>query len=339
MEQIKRIIISRTDSIGDVVLTLPLCGILKNNFPNCEIYFLGKNYVKDIVESSIFVNEFISYDQFLNNSKQEQIATFKKLNADVIIHVFPNKKIAKVAKIAKIPLRIGTSHRLFHLFSCNRKVKFSRRKSDLHEAQLNTKLLHPLNINKAFPLDELSKLYGLKNIKPLKKELSILIEKNKFNLILHPKSKGSAREWGLENFERLINILPKENYKIFITGTKEEGKLMKGFLEKNKDKITDLTGKMSLSDLISFINSVDALIAASTGPLHIAAALGKHALGIYAPMKPIHPGRWKPLGTHATVFVVDKECNKCKKGGVCECIMEISPLQIAQKLKSFMYNR
>ncbi len=334
MEHIKRIIISRTDSIGDVVLTLPLCGILKNNFPNAEIYFLGKNYVKDIVESSVFINRFISYDQLLNSSQQEQIETFNKLNADVIIHVFPNKKIAKIAKIAKIPLRIGTSRRLFHLFTCNRKVRFSRRKSDLHEAQLNTKLLYPLNINKEYSLNELSKFYGLKNIKPIKKELSALIDEEKFNLILHPKSKGSAREWGLENFERLINLLPQKNFKIFITGTEQEGNLMSGFLEKNKDKITDLTGKMSLSDLISFINNIDALVAASTGPLHIAAALGKHALGIYAPMKPIHPGRWKPVGTNASVFVVDKECNKCKKGGVCECIMDISPLQIAQKLKS-----
>ncbi len=334
MEHIKRIIISRTDSIGDVVLTLPLCGILKNNFPNAEIYFLGKNYVKDIVESSVFINRFISYDQLLNSSQQEQIKTFNKLNADVIIHVFPNKKIAKIAKIAKIPLRIGTSRRLFHLFTCNRKVRFSRRKSDLHEAQLNTKLLYPLNINKEYSLNELSKFYGLKNIKPVKKELSALIDEEKFNLILHPKSKGSAREWGLENFERLINLLPQKNFKIFITGTEQEGNLMSGFLEKNKDKITDLTGKMSLSDLISFINSIDALVAASTGPLHIAAALGKHALGIYAPMKPIHPGRWKPVGTNASVFVVDKECNKCKKGGICECIKDISPLQIAQKLKS-----
>ena len=111
---------------------------------------------------------------------------------------------------------------------------------------------------------------------------------------------------------------------------------MHRFLERNKDKIIDLTGKMSLLDLISFINNVNGLVAASTGPLHIAAALGKHALGIYAPMKPIHPGRWKPLGINADVFVLDKECNKCKKGGICECIMDISPMQIAQKLQSLL---
>jgi ADP-heptose:LPS heptosyltransferase len=334
MRAIKNIIISRTDSIGDVILTLPLCGILKSEFPDAKIFFLAKDYVKDVVESSVYVHRFVSYDQLIHISEKEQIDFLKKLNADLIIHVFPNKKIAKIAKKAKIPVRIGTSHRLFHLFTCNKKVKFSRRKSDLHEAQLNTKLLLPLKIDKNFSLNELSKLYGLEKIKPLKKELSILIDKEKFNLILHPKSKGSAREWGQENFERLIYLLPEKDFKIFITGTAQEGKLIHRFLEKNRDRIIDLTGKMSLSDLVSFINNVDGLLAASTGPLHIAAALGKHALGIYAPMKPIHPGRWKPIGAKADVFVLDKECNKCKKSEICECILSISPMQIAQKLQS-----
>ena len=41
-----------------------------------------------------------------------------------------------------------------------------------------------------------------------------LIDPQKFNLILHPKSKGSAPEWGLNNFEKLIRLLPKDKFKI-----------------------------------------------------------------------------------------------------------------------------
>lgn len=334
MGQIKRIIISRTDSIGDVVLTLPICGILKKEFPGLEIFFLGKDYVKDIVGSSVHIDRFVSYDNLLKHGKKEQVDQFVKLNADAIIHVFPNKKIAGIAKKAKISIRIGTSGRLFHLLTCNKKVSFSRRKSDLHEAQLNTKLLQALDINKEYSFSELYGYYGLEKINPLKSELAQLISKDKFNLILHPKSKGSAREWGLENFERLINLLPDKDFNIFVTGTAPEGELVKPFIEKNKDRINDLTGKMNLSDLISFIKSVDGLVAASTGPLHIAASVGIYALGIYAPMKPIHPGRWAPLGANADFIVIDKECNKCRKNNVCECIMDISPVDVAEKLKN-----
>ncbi len=336
MKQIKRIIISRTDSIGDVVLTLPICGILKEKFPEMEIYFLGKNYVKAIVETSVYVDLFISYDEIIALPDNEAVTKIKNLNAEAIIHVFPNKKVAKIATKAKIPIRIGTSHRLFHLFTCNKKVSFSRKKSKLHEAQLNIKLLSPLGITTDYSLSELSNFYGLNKIPVLKPELLKLIQKNKFNLILHPKSKGSAREWGVQNFDKLINLLPEKDFNIFITGTKDEGELIKPLLEKNKNRIVNLTGKMNLTDLVAFISKSDGLLAASTGPLHIAAALGIHALGIYAPMIPIHPGRWAPIGKQANYFVIDKKCEDCRKGGTCACIMNISPKDIATKFKSLL---
>jgi ADP-heptose:LPS heptosyltransferase len=78
-------------------------------------------------------------------------------------------------------------------------------------------------------------------------------------------------------------------------------------LDKYKDDITDITGLMSLTKFISFINEIDGILAASTKPLHIAAALGKVAIGLFAPMRPIHPGRWVPVGVKADYFVIDKK--------------------------------
>jgi ADP-heptose:LPS heptosyltransferase len=46
----KKIVISRTDSIGDVVLTLPLAGILKEKYPKAKIIFLGNTYTKPIIK-------------------------------------------------------------------------------------------------------------------------------------------------------------------------------------------------------------------------------------------------------------------------------------------------
>jgi heptosyltransferase-3 len=67
-------------------------------------------------------------------------------------------------------------------------------------------------------------------------------------------------------------------------------------------EVINLTGKLSLQQFIAFINHCDVLIAASTGPLHIASALGKKAIGLFAPMRPIHPGRWKPIGVNKPII-------------------------------------
>jgi heptosyltransferase III len=68
------IIISRTDSIGDVVLTLPMCGILKEKFPSAKIIFLGKGYTEAIVNACQFVDEFMNWDLIDAKSPASQIA-------------------------------------------------------------------------------------------------------------------------------------------------------------------------------------------------------------------------------------------------------------------------
>lgn len=308
-----------------------MAGFIKKNFPQCKVIFLGRNYTKDVIALCEFVDEFINYDELEKLSQQDRIAELKKINADVFVHVFPKKEVAQLAKNADIPLRVGTTNRLYHWLTCNKLISLSRKNSDLHEAQLNFKLLSFLNIETSASLNEISEYYGFTKVPKLNDEYWQLIDSNKFNVILHPKSKGSAREWGVANFEKLIEILPKEKFKIFISGTEQEGKLMPELL-KNKN-IIDLTGKLSLEQYIAFINAADGLVAASTGPLHIAAALNKKSIGLFVPKRPMHPGRWMPIGKNANYLVFDKDCVDCKNGKDCNCIVKINPKQIVDLLE------
>lgn len=327
------IIISRTDSIGDVVLTLPTAGALKQLLPNCRIVFLGRNYTKDVIGLSQYIDEFISYDELLKLNAEKQIELLKKTNATHIIHVFPVKAIAVLAKKAGIKYRIGTTNRLWHWFTCNVKVSLSRKNSPLHEAQLNCKLLAPFGVTKTYTTDELVDFYGFTKTPELKQDYKALIPDGKVNVILHPKSKGSAREWGLDNFSTLISLLDKTKYNVFISGTAQEGELVKDLIAKHPEVI-DLTGKLNLEQFIAFINLCHVLVAASTGPLHIAAGLGKKAIGIFAPMKPIHPGRWKPIGKQARYVVINKDCSDCRKTMDCKCIRNIAAIEILQIIES-----
>ena len=329
---IKKIIISRTDNIGDVVLTLPIAGAIKRYLPDSDVLFLGKEYVRPLVTTSQYIDEFISLDELQNNRFADRISIIKNYRADAIIHVFPNKQIARIASKAKIMYRVGTSHRSYHWYTCNRLINLGRKNSNLHESQLNLHLLSKIDIPYHFELKEIPDLFGLTKYPKLDKRFWSLIDKNRFNLILHPKSKGSAREWGENNFGRLIEILPEEKYNIFISGTAKEGNLLKSFIKKYKKRVVDITGKMNLDEFISFIKNSDGLVAASTGPLHIAAALGIYTIGLFAPMRPIHPSRWAPIGTNADYLVLDKECNDCKNQSICNCILSIHPESVKNLL-------
>jgi len=330
VEKKKRILISRTDSIGDVILTLPVAGVIRKTYPDADILFLARDYTREVVRLSNDIDEFISWDKIsLLATEKEKIEAFEKLHAEIIIHVFPRSEIAKLAFKAKIPIRIGASGRLYHLLYCNSIVALSRKNSSLHESQLNMKLLKP--IFKMNNIPELNDMIGYIHLKNKVQNTDIqsdLIDSKRFNIILHPKSKGSAREWPLASYTQLIRALPKEKYKLFVTGTKDEGLMIHDFLLENKEHVVDLTGRFSLAQFISFINQADGLIAASTGPLHMAGMLGKLAIGIYPPIRPMHPGRWAPLGENAHFLVSEKPCEKCRKTKNCTCMELITVGQV-----------
>ena len=126
--------------------------------------------------------------------------------------------------------------------------------------------------------------------------------------------------------------MPQDKFQIFVSGTEEEGKLIGDSLSFDQSNVISLIGQLSLDELVSFISKTDGLVAASTGPLHISAALGKRAVGLFSPKKPIHPERWKPVGPKAISVVFNKNCKKCEKGVDCNCISKISTKEIVDLL-------
>lgn len=297
----QKIVISRTDSIGDVVLTLPLAGILKERFPATKIIFFGNTYTRPIIACCEYVDEIWEWATVEKMDFDEQVSWLKKQEVDTFLHIFPRKAIAQLAKAAEIKNRVGTSHRLYHWLTCNYRPNFTRKKSDLHEAQLNTKLLEPLRIGADFSLKELNEQVGFTKIPDLPEKFQALLDTGKTNVILHPKSQGSAIEWGVDKFIALSEALNPKQFSIFFTGTEKEATFFRTALPKTKN-IHDLSGQMTLDELIAFISKSDILVAASTGPLHIAGITGIRSIGLFSSKKPIHFGRWKPLGTNVLVF-------------------------------------
>jgi len=333
---IKRILISRTDAIGDVILTLPLCGLLKKYYPAAQLLFLGRSYTQPVINCCEYVDEFVNADKLLKQPKKQALIELAGLNADVIIHVFPHKEIARLAKQIGIKYRIGTTNRIFHWSTVNKLVRLSRKNSSLHESQLNCKLLEPLGIYEIPSLQEMSVYTGFSKIPALPENSAKLLSNNKINVILHPKSNASAREWSLDNYKKLIDLLSPEYYQVFISGTDTEKTGLSDWIKTLPATVIDVSGRFSLKEFIAFISQADYLVAASTGPLHIAAAAKVGAIGLFPNIRPMHPGRWKPIGPKAFALSTDKKCSDCRKNPQqCHCINEISPAGVADRMKAW----
>ncbi len=313
------IFVSRTDNIGDVILTIPITYALRQKFPKIPIYFICSEYTYPILRYVQTIDIPIVYTQ-LHQVKNQLLID----NHSYAVLVYPTYEMAKLLYTLKIPYRVGTSHRWYNWLYCNERIHFSRKNSHLHEAQLNFKLLKPFDITDNVSLNELVNYYQLKPISSLSSHLKNFLDSSKIKVILHPKSKGSAREWGIKNFIALIKNLDTSKYQIIITGTKNEGIYLKDIFTECSH-VLNFTGKTTLEELISLIKECDALVANSTGVLHVAAMLGKLSIGLFPSIKPMHPERWAPIGKNAHYLSLKKECNDCKKTpNHCHCIQSIS---------------
>jgi len=292
----KRIIINRTDNIGDVILTLPMATAIKKHLPDSEVFFLGKPYTLPFIKKCQNIDGYLNWEDIRQDPNN-----LKEVGADLIIHVFNKREVAELAKKAGIRYRLGTSHRFYNLWTCNKLVHFGRSKSDLHEAQLNLKMLTPLGIKKKFSRTDVGKMYGWNSGKPDSSPFKIFFKDDKFNLIFHMKSYGNAKEWPASKFLSLAKRLPEEKFNLIISGTEGEGKqLQKEIPDFFKlPHSTDVSGKFSIDDFFNFVQCTDGLLSCSTGPLHMAAATGIRALGLYPSARPKHSGRWGPLGPRA----------------------------------------
>lgn len=326
---LQHMLITRTDNIGDVVLSLPLAGYLKSLYPGLRIDFLCRAYAAPVVRRCRFIDRVIELE-----SLGEPASAFAAAGYDTVIFAHPIRTLALAAKRAGVAHRVGTSHRLHHWLSCNRLAHFSRAGSALHEAQLNFALLKPLGIDYRPQLSALPALFGL--TAPVPRAGQPWFEGARFNLILHPRSNGNGREWPLRRYAELARLLQDEDgIAIWITGVAADGAAIAadaaGAALLSLPHVHNLTGTLDLEGLMALIGACDGLVASGTGPLHLSAALGRPTLGLFPPLKPIDPARWGTLGVQAQTLCVGPPCRvDCTDAATCACMDRIGADQVAQ---------
>ncbi len=340
----KNLLIVRTDRIGDVVLSLPLAGIIKKHYPQCKVTFLVRAYAKSLVENHPYIDEVIILHE--SNKKISLFSNIKFTAAkkfDSCVIVYPTFIAALIIFLSGIENRIGTGYR-WYSFLFNKKVYEHRKYARKHELEYNINLLQHFGIYEKAD-------YGINfNIKinneSLQKVKKILIDyeiKPGVPLfIIHPGSGGSSINLPPERFKELISLMVSNlNAQILVTGSENEKDLC-GRLIIN-EKIKNFAGLLNLSELIALISRCSIFISNSTGPIHIAAALGKYTVGFYPNLLACSAKRWGPYTAKKAIFTPDKTCSDCRREQCSseECMNSIKVTDVfvqIEKIYKFIVN-
>ena len=275
--------------------------------------------------------------------KQRIIYAIKMLR--LFIHVMPDKELAKIVCRARIPIRVATVRRPYHLLYANKLIWASRKdKKGQHEVQMNIRMLSPFKIPYKLKMSELNEFARLSPKELGCPEIVNLLDHEKFNLIIHPGSLGHGKEWPLNSYHQLISKLDKSKFKVFVSGTGNERRRFASTLIEPFSDVIDLTNKLSLGEFASFIGQADGLLSGSTGPLHLSAAIGQRTLGLFPKQIDLGPNRWGPIGEKAEVLLSDKICQYCRSHNkdeadydetLCECMSFIEVNDVRAKLETW----
>ncbi len=293
----RRIAVVRTDRLGDMVLTLPLCAALKSVCPNAGITLIARSYCAPLLYNSPAIDCALFADKTIGGAS----ALIRSGNYDVIFFPRPLFEEYFAAFWAGIPLRVGSGYR-WYSFLINHKQFDHRKTAEFHEVEYNTRLVE----------SALGESVETILVRPVimpgsRKNVEILLQSNGISanqnfVVIHPGSGGSARDWQPDNFGKLAALLTALlNIPIIITGIETEKELCSR-VHQFCPSALNLCGKLELGEMIALLDSSSLLVANSTGVLHIAAALGIPVVGLYPRTAAISAKRWGPYSDNSQVL-------------------------------------
>ena len=338
----ERFLVVRTDRVGDLVLSTPVLEAIKTRFPESYLAMMVSSYAADVVKANPNLDHVIIDDHADRNRGAKGflmlVKEVKGSKFDVAILLRPTFRLALLLLLAGIRHRIGTGYRFYQmLFS--QKVYVHRKRNLRHEADYNLDLLKPLGIR---PEKIIPRVYLTPEeehfAQQIRREFEITTDDPV--VVIHPGSGHSSLSLPRRKFAQVADRLVEElDAKILLTGTKKEMDLI-DFIKRNmKHQAVDLTGRTNIRRLAAVLKKADVVISNSTGPMHLAAAVGTPTVAVFCPIFAAGPIRWGPYGEgHEVVLPPVPVCDKCEPKSCphYDCMDKIKAEHVVAKVRAVL---
>ena len=289
-----KILIVRTDRVGDVLLTTPVSTALRRAFPQAKIAWLVQPYAAPLLEHNPDVDQVL-LDK--GQSVGELAAMIKREQFDAAIVALPRWRITWALWRAGVPIRIGPASKLYSILFTHRLYQH-RSAGKKHEADYNLELLGPL----AVPFQRYPTRFVLTDAERQAARKTLESHRLSFAkpvVILHPGSGGSSARWPLARFMALGDQLQLAACDVVVTGGPGENHQSIMIDQMHRLPVFIAAGSVSLRELAAIFSWADLVVSNSTGPLHLAVALGVPTVSVYSAIPTCHPTRWGPYPAYA----------------------------------------
>lgn len=298
MRHIERLLVARTDKLGDFMLTWPALADVRAALPAARIEVLVSPAVKEIARACPYVDE-VMVDT--GGAPQQLGRDLRAGNYDAAVALFSTACVARALWGARIPYRLAPATKLHQLFF-NHRLRQRRSQSLKPEYEYNRDLIRQLLVDHGVAMPEPAPQPPFWTLASddLSQSASELRETYAIPdaarlVIIHPGSGGSAKNLTLTQYAELANQL-KSDRTIFVLvtagpGEADQANALAAMITAHKTMAyTSTHGLVAFAKVLA---QAALFISGSTGPLHIAGALDLPTLAFYPRRRSSTALRWQ----------------------------------------------
>jgi heptosyltransferase III len=302
-----RILICRTDVLGDNVYSLPVAADLKTAYPGCSISWLTRPSVAPLIRLDRNVDEVLEWDDRTDPSPLLPLVS-GRFDAVIVLHPKPKRwsPLAALLRRVGIPIRVGTGRRWWGLLLYTHRMWETRHRAGMHECMRARH--HGRILLRAYGAD-----LSLCD-RPPRTALTVPDEEcaaaqawfARMNpqapVLLHVGS-GSAVDWPLAHMAQLADRLVDQGVPVLISTGFHRPDLEEAMRKACTQPHAFTPTEPRMEQLAAWLKLASCVVAVSTGPLHLAGALGTPTVGLFPCVNDCLPAQWGPLGELAINLV------------------------------------
>jgi ADP-heptose:LPS heptosyltransferase len=315
-----RILVVSTTAMGDTLWATPAIANIRLHFPKAYIAALTSPTGGQILKYNPHIDRLILLKEPVLPRLFSLVKTIKNEKFDVALILHSSQRlILPLCSLSQIPRIIGTTGINKGLDDLLTDPVVSQYE---HEIERRQKILDRLNVP---PAVRTLSYY----VQPSERDAArqFIGKSGKRRIAIHPGSKEAFRRWPLNCFAVAARALEEQSgCEIFLTGSLSEKRLLQKLWQLVPQ--ARIVSSPSIRFLGAFIEQMDLVLSNDTGPLHLACALNRPAVGLYVSTDP------RICGPHCAPRAVaisrNPTCEPCLKRRCREsfCFLQISPKEV-----------
>ena len=326
---LKKVLLIRFSSIGDIVLTTPVVRCIKQQLPDVELHVLTKASYRPIYAANPYINKVYE----LRGNMKELIAALRKEHYDFVVDLHKNWRSLRI-KIA-LHRPSGSFPKLDFQKFLYTKLKLGSL-PNVHIVDRYFKAVEKLGVhNDGQGLD----FFFNEGDEMHYEDLPETFREGFVAIVI-----GGQHATKILPEEKVVEVCNELDAPVILVGGPEDAARGERIKEKVGSYVGNSCGSLTVGQSASLLQLADAVITNDTGMMHIAAALRKPIVSVWGNtvpefgMYPYLPQDMKPAAIVENKILKCRPCDKlgyakCPKGHF-KCMRELDAREIAEKTKA-----